>query len=59
MCLRCGCQLPDDDHGDKRNIVMRQIVDPATAEKAPVEQIMKNIDETVAKVLKGELKSRA
>lgn len=20
MCYNCGCQLPDDDHGDPRNI---------------------------------------
>jgi len=59
MCLSCGCQAPDDDHGDQRNIVMKQVVDAAAAENATVEAIMKNVDDTVANVLNGKLKSRA
>lgn len=59
MCLSCGCRVPDDTHGDSRNIVMKQIVDAAAAESADVATIMKNIDAAVADVLKGELKSSA
>lgn len=59
MCLSCGCRVPDDDHGDTRNIVMKQIVDAAAAENATVETIMKNIDDAVTAVVNGELRSRA
>lgn len=57
MCLSCGCRVPDDDHGDSRNIVMKQVVDAAAAENGTVAAIMKNIDDTVADVLNGKLKS--
>lgn len=57
MCLSCGCRVPDDDHGDPRNIVMKQVVDAAAAENGTVEAIMKNIDDAVADVLNGKLKS--
>jgi len=59
MCLSCGCRVPDDDHGDPRNIVMKQIADAAAAESATVETIMKNIDEAVADVVTGKLNSSA
>jgi hypothetical protein len=36
---------------------MKQIVDAAAAEKGTVEAIMKNIDDAVADVLSGKLKS--
>jgi len=55
--LKLWLPVPDDDHGDKRNIVMKQFVDAASAENGTVEAMMKNIDEAVADVSNGKLKS--
>ncbi len=59
MCLSCGCMMPDDDHGDERYIVMQDLVDAAQADSATVEQIWRNIVETMDQVREGKLKSRA
>ncbi len=31
MCLSCGCNAPDDDHGDKRNITTKSLEEAAKA----------------------------
>lgn len=59
MCLSCGCRMPDERHGDERYIVMQDIVDAASADKATVEQTWVNLQETMAQVMSGKLKSQA
>jgi hypothetical protein len=49
MCLTCGCGVPDDDHGDPRNIVMTQLKDAATAAEIDVDEAAKNLQETYPK----------
>ncbi len=34
MCMSCGCEKPDDDHGDGRNITQRDL--DRTAESARI-----------------------
>lgn len=58
MCLTCGCMVPDDQHGDERYIVMQDMVDAAAADNASVEQAWKNMQETMAQVIAGKLKSQ-
>lgn len=31
MCANCGCGIPEDQHGDERNITWSQIVSAAEA----------------------------
>lgn len=51
--------VPDDRHGDERNIVMQDIVDAAAPDGSTVEQTWKNMQETMARVVGGKLKSKA
>jgi hypothetical protein len=46
MCLSCGCNEPDDDHGDKRNITMQSLEDAAKAgEVDSTAEVVRNIQE--------------
>lgn len=42
MCLTCGCNLPMNDHGDKRNITLGDFVQAANAAKITLMQAMIN-----------------
>lgn len=59
MCLNCGCNEPDERHGDKRNLTMRDLMGAAKANDAEVRDQLKNISATAKKVLEGSLKSTA
>jgi len=44
MCLSCGCNAPDDDHGDKRNITTASLEAAAKAgEVSSTAQVVENI----------------
>jgi hypothetical protein len=44
MCLSCGCNEPNDDHGDKRNITMKSLEDAAKAgEVGSTSEVVNNI----------------
>lgn len=58
MCLSCGCMEPDAGHGDPRHITMQHLVEAAKAEDLSVEQVWRNMTETMEKVLRGEVRSR-
>ena len=47
MCVSCGCRQYDDDHGDRRNITIRDLRDAAEAGGIGVNDVGKNIDEAV------------
>lgn len=47
MCLSCGCKKPNDDHGDNRNITMKDIDQAAQAAGTTRDQVAQNIEKTV------------
>jgi hypothetical protein len=49
MCLTCGCGIPNDDHGDERNITYDDLKAASDAAGASVEEVLNNFNETVKK----------
>jgi hypothetical protein len=49
MCANCGCGIPEDRHGDDRNILWSEIVAAAEASGISVDQAVDNIAEMAAK----------
>ncbi|MEO8456668.1 MAG: hypothetical protein ABI559_02535 [Chloroflexota bacterium] len=44
MCLSCGCDAPEDDHGDKRNITTKSLEEAAQAgDVGSTQEVVKNI----------------
>ncbi len=43
MCANCGCGVPEDTHGDDRNIAWSAIVASAEANDISPEEAAKNI----------------
>src|SRR6266567_1827836 len=43
MCISCGCGKPDDDHGDARNITMRDIDQAAQAAGTTRAKVLQNL----------------
>lgn len=43
MCLDCGCEKPNDDHGDKRHFTMNQLVEAARASEISTLEAAQNI----------------
>jgi hypothetical protein len=41
--MSCGCNKPNERHGDDRNIVMQDLKDAATAAKISTAEVVKNI----------------
>lgn len=50
MCLTCGCGVPNDDHGDDRNITYDDLLTAAEAAEIEVDEAARNFQETVKKV---------
>jgi hypothetical protein len=48
MCANCGCGIPEDKHGDERNINWSEIVASAEANDISPQQAVKNIQEMAA-----------
>jgi hypothetical protein len=57
MCLSCGCNEPDERHGDNRNIIMQDLVNAAQANNVPVSDVAKNLSSATKKVMDGKLTS--
>jgi hypothetical protein len=49
MCANCGCGIPEDRHGDDRNILWSEIVASAEANSISAADAVKNIDEMAEK----------
>ena len=49
MCLTCGCGVLNDDHGDERHITLDDLKSAAEAAEIPVDEAVRNFDETVKK----------
>lgn len=45
MCANCGCGLPEDQHGDERNITWSQIEAMAEANQQTPRQAVDNIED--------------
>jgi hypothetical protein len=45
MCANCGCGIPEDRHGDDRNILWSEIVASADANGIPTADAVRNIVE--------------
>ena len=45
MCATCGCGIPEDKHGDDRNINWSEIVAAAEANGITPEQAVQNAQE--------------
>ncbi len=43
MCYNCGCDMPDDDMGNAKNITNKTIEEAAAASGVSVKQAKKNI----------------
>ncbi len=45
MCATCGCGIPEDKHGDERNINWSEIEAAAQANDISADEAVKNIQE--------------
>ena len=56
MCLNCGCGMPEDDMGDKRNITMthEKIESASTANAMSYNQSIDTMVETLKTMKKAE-----
>ncbi len=45
MCANCGCGVPEDKHGDDRNIAWSEIVAAAEANDGSPAEAIKNMQE--------------
>lgn len=43
MCMSCGCGMPNDDHGDQRNITQNDLDRAAQAANISRDQAAQNI----------------
>jgi ribosomal protein S26 len=49
MCANCGCGIPEDKHGDERNINWSEIVAAAEAKDMSPDQAIQNMQEMAQK----------
>ena len=43
MCISCGCDEPDANHGNPKHMTLTQFKDAAEAAEVDINQILKNI----------------
>ncbi len=44
MCITCGCDEPEDNHGDPRHITLSQLRQAAEAAEVDMNQLLRNIE---------------
>ena len=54
MCYNCGCGMPDDDHGDPRNITNKTFEEAGEANDMPGEQAKINTHDLLQEIMKKE-----
>lgn len=52
MCYNCGCEMPDNDMGDSKNITNKTFEEAANAAGQSPEEAKKNVLHLLKKVLK-------
>jgi hypothetical protein len=45
MCISCGCDEPEDNHGNPKHMTLKQFKDAATAAEVDMPQLLVNIEE--------------
>ena len=50
MCLDCGCDRPDDDHGDPRHITYSKLMAAALASKIDPEEAANRIYAAIKRI---------
>ncbi len=45
MCISCGCDEPEDNHGNAKHMTLKQFREAATAAEVEMPQLLKNIEE--------------
>ncbi len=45
MCITCGCDEPEDNHGDPRHITLSQFRQAAEAAEVDMRQLLQNIEQ--------------
>ena len=45
MCISCGCDEPEANHGNPKHITLKQLQDAAEAAEVDITQLSKNISE--------------
>jgi hypothetical protein len=53
MCVSCGCGVPDAAHGDDRHITLDDLEAAAKAVGLSVEEVVRNIVESIATTSKA------
>jgi hypothetical protein len=54
MCASCGCGVPNDTHGDSRNISMNEVIQAAQAAGIDPQQVAQNIMNASQQYLKQQ-----
>jgi hypothetical protein len=44
MCITCGCDSPEDDHGEPRNLTLEDFRQAADAAEVDLNQLLENIE---------------
>lgn len=45
MCISCGCDEPEANHGNPKHITLKQFKDAAEAAEVDMKQLLKHIDD--------------
>ncbi len=53
MCVTCGCGKYGEKHGDDRNITMAELREAAEAANISLDDVVKNIQESVSQSQSG------
>jgi hypothetical protein len=54
MCYNCGCEMPDNDMGDPRNVTDKTFEEAAKAVDQSPEEAKRNTLELLKKILEKE-----
>lgn len=56
MCYNCGCEMPDNDMGDPKNITDKTFEEAAKAMEQPIEEAKRRTMELLKSQLEREQK---
>jgi hypothetical protein len=56
MCISCGCDEPEANHGNSKHITLKQFKDAAQAAEVDMGQLLKNIEEGFKRYARVKIK---
>jgi len=56
MCISCGCDEPEANHGNHKHITLKQFKDAAQAAEVDMGQLLKNIEEGFKRYARVQVK---